>query len=72
MSDQEAASSLNLQPTSSRSLRLISFLNKEKIKLRSKEVPLMGHVITSEGLKTNPEKIRAVQEMPTTTDVAGV
>ena len=47
-------------------------LNKEKIKLRSKEVPFMGHVITSEGLKADPEKIRAVQEMPTPTDVAGV
>lgn len=47
-------------------------LNKEKVKLRSKEVPFMGHVITSEGLKADPEKIRAVQEMPTPTDVAGV
>ena len=32
----------------------------------------MGHVITSESLKADPEKIRAVQEMPTLTDVAGV
>lgn len=47
-------------------------LNKEKVKLRSKEVPFMGHMITSEGLKADPEKIRAVQEMPTPTDVAGV
>ena len=47
-------------------------LNKEKIKLRSKEVPFMGHMITSEGLKADPEKIRAVQEMPTPTDVAGI
>ena len=61
MSDQEATLSFNLQPTSSCSLRLISFLNKEKIKLRSKEVRFMGHVITSEGLKADPEKIRAVR-----------
>lgn len=47
-------------------------LNKEKIKLRSKEVPFMGHVITSEGLKADREKIRAVQEMLTPTDVASV
>ena len=47
-------------------------LNKGKIKLRSKEVLFMGHVITSEGLKVDLEKIRAVQEMPTPTDVAGV
>lgn len=32
----------------------------------------MGHVITTEGLKADPEEIRAVQEMPTPTDVAGV
>ena len=39
-------------------------LNKEKVKLRSKEVPFMGHVIISEGLKADPEKIRAIQEKP--------
>ena len=32
----------------------------------------MGHVITSEGLKVDREKIRAVQEMLTPTDVASV
>ena len=47
-------------------------LNKEKIRLRSKEVPFMAHVITSEGLKADQEKIRAVQVMPTPNDVAGV
>ena len=48
-------------------------LNKEKFNLRSKEVhTFMGHVITSEGLKADPEKIRPVQEMPTPTHVASV
>jgi len=47
-------------------------LNKEEVKLRSKEVLFMGHVITSEGLKADPQKIRAVQEMPTPTNVAGI
>ena len=32
----------------------------------------MGHMITSEGLKADPGKIRAVQEMPTPTNVAGI
>ena len=32
----------------------------------------MGHVIRAEGLNADPEKVRAVQEMPTPTDVAGV
>ena len=47
-------------------------LNKEKVKLRSKEVQFMGHVISQKGLKADPEKIKAVEEMPTPTDVAGV
>ena len=46
-------------------------LNKEKVKLRSKEVQFMGHVISQKGLKADPEKIKAVEEMPTPTDVAG-
>ena len=32
----------------------------------------MGHVITNKGLKADPEKLRAVFEMPTPSDVAGV
>ena len=47
-------------------------LNKEKIKLRSKEVSFMGHVISEKGLKPDPEKLKAVLEMPTPTDVASV
>ena len=47
-------------------------LNKEKVKLRSKEVQFMGHVISQKGLKADPEKIKAMVEMPTPTDVAGV
>lgn len=47
-------------------------LNKEKAQLHRKAVPFMGHVITNKGLNTHPEKLRAVLEMPTPTDVAGV
>ena len=47
-------------------------LNKEKAQLQQKEVPFIGHVITNEGLKAHSEKLRAVMEMPTPTDVAGV
>lgn len=45
-------------------------LNKEKAQLHRKEVPFMGHVITNEGLKAGPEKLRVVLEMPTPIDVA--
>ena len=38
-------------------------LNKEKMKIGVKEVTFMGHVITSQGLKTDPEKVRAVTEL---------
>lgn len=47
-------------------------LNKEKGQLQGKEVPFIGHVITNKGLKAHSEKLRAVMEMPTPTDVAGV
>ena len=47
-------------------------LNKAKVKLRCGEVPFLGHLITKDGLKADPAKIRAVLEMPTPTDVASV
>ena len=40
-------------------------LNKEKLKLRCKEVPFMGHVISANGLKADSTKIQGIQEMPT-------
>ena len=40
-------------------------LNKEKLKLRCKEVPFMGHVVSANGLKADPTKIQGIQEMPT-------
>ena len=47
-------------------------LNKEKVKLRQTEVPFIGHVATAEGLRVDPHKVQAIQEMPPPTDVAGV
>ena len=38
-----------------------------KFNLRKAEVKFMGHVISSSGLKPDPEKIRAVVHMPKTT-----
>ncbi|CAC5384425.1 unnamed protein product [Mytilus coruscus] len=46
-------------------------LNKEKLKLKLKEVRFIGHLVTSEGLKPDPEKIRAVIDIPKPTDVSG-
>ena len=39
-------------------------LNFDKVKIRKCEVPYVGHLITSRGLKPDPEKVRAVMEMP--------
>lgn len=38
-------------------------LSSEKCEFRRKEVTYVGHVLSSEGLKADPEKIRAVTEM---------
>ncbi|RXN17139.1 Transposon Ty3-G Gag-Pol poly [Labeo rohita] len=47
-------------------------LNFNKLKLRQKEVPYIGHRLTSEGLKIGPEKVRAILEMPRPSDVKGL
>ena len=39
-------------------------LNKETCKIRQTQVPHVGHLQTSEGLKIDPQKVKAVQEMP--------
>lgn len=47
-------------------------LNPEKMKLRQKSVPFLGHVITSEGLKPDPAKVEAVLKLQQPNDVEGV
>jgi hypothetical protein len=47
-------------------------LNPNKMKLRQSSVPFMGHLVSKDGLKPDPEKIQAVQNMPHPTDVEGV
>ena len=42
-------------------------LNPKKLKLRLSEVPYIGHLLTPSGVKPDPEKVRAVQEMPNPT-----
>ena len=39
-------------------------LNKSKVMLRKTEVKLMGHLISSEGLKPDPDKVKAIKNMP--------
>ncbi|XP_038060249.1 uncharacterized protein K02A2.6-like [Patiria miniata] len=47
-------------------------LNAKKIKFKMPSVAYMGHVISAQGLAPDPDKVRAVQEMPKPTDVQGV
>ena len=47
-------------------------LNSDKLQLRMKEVPFIGHVATGEGLRADPSKVRAIREMAPSENVAGV
>ena len=47
-------------------------LNKNKMKLRLTEVKYIGHILSSEGLKPDPDKVRAVNEMPIPEDKKAV
>ena len=43
-------------------------LNAEKIQFRQKQVSYMGHIISSEGLQADPNKLKVINEMPPPTD----
>ena len=47
-------------------------LKNSKCHIEQEEVKFYGHVFTKDGLKTDPEKVRAVVDMPRPTDKAGV
>ena len=38
-------------------------LNKDKLKFKENSVKYLGHIITSEGLKADPSKIEAIEQM---------
>ena len=43
-------------------------LSIKKLQFRVREVRFHGHVLSAEGLKADPEKVRAVLDMPNPTD----
>jgi len=47
-------------------------LNKKKMKFKLDEVAYLGHILSSEGVKADPEKTRAVMDMPQPTNVQDV
>ena len=50
----------------------MSKLNKQKCRFSLLEIPFLGHVVSKDGLKPDPEKIRAVLEMESPKDKAAV
>ena len=47
-------------------------LSLKKLQFRVREVRFHGHVLSAKGLKADPDKIRAVLDMPNPTDTKGV
>ena len=47
-------------------------LNAGKLNLRQTSISFLGHMITSDGLLPDPEKVEAIKEMACPTDVKGV
>ena len=47
-------------------------LNKDKMQFKQQKVAYMGHVITSDGLQADPNKIKAILNMPSPTDKEAV
>ena len=47
-------------------------LNREKFEFKSLQVPFIGHLLTSEGLKPDPKKVEAICSMPKPEDVQAV
>lgn len=39
-------------------------LNFERVRVRKQQVQYVGHIISAEGLKPDPEKVRAMKDMP--------
>ena len=47
-------------------------LNPGKLKLRTKSVTFMGHMLTNERIKIDPDKAKAIRDMPKPADIEGV
>ena len=47
-------------------------LNKDKCEFSVKELKFLGHILSSEGIRVDPEKERAIKEMPAPQDLKGL
>ena len=62
----------NLQSVLERAKERNLTFNKEKVHLRLKEIPYIGHLLTADGLKPDPKKVEVILMMPKPTDVQSV
>ena len=62
----------NVQSLLQRCLDHGIILSPEQMKLRLKEVPHMGHLLTSAGLKPDLAKVEAITKMPKPQDIEGI
>ena len=54
----------NLVKITERARKVNLRLNSKKMKLKKPEVKFMGHIVSKDGLKPDPEKVKAVEQMP--------
>ena len=70
--EAEADHDRNLVALMERAEEMNLKFNKEKFQFKKKEVKYVGHILTANGIKADPEKVKAVSEMKAPSDVAGV
>lgn len=59
----------NFQAVMERARKRNIKFNEEKLILKQKSIPFYGHVITDQGVKPDPQKVKAIQDMKAPTDV---
>jgi len=47
-------------------------LNREKLQLKCSETTFIGHMLTPEGVKPDPSKVKAILKMERPSDIAAV
>ncbi len=72
--DQQAEKDhdLKLQALLERCREVKLRLSLKKLQFKVAEVKFHGHILSSTGLKPDPEKVRAIMDMPNPTDTKGV
>jgi hypothetical protein len=47
-------------------------VNPEKIKLAVREISFLGHIVSPEGIRIDPEQTRAIRDFPPPKDIRGI